>query len=71
MIREALKKMKSTEFKYNEENWKVSYQENKLEIDVSTGDSWMSAVIEEVRVKNQKDAIKKAKKIIDNLEKSY
>ena len=71
MIREAIENVNKFEFKYNEEQWQVSFKENKIEIDVDAGGSWMTAAIDEVKIKNKKDALKKAKKIIDGLNKDY
>ena len=71
MIREAIENVNKFEFKYNEEHWQVSFKEDKIEIDVDAGGKFMTAAVAEVKVRNQKDALKKAKKIIDGLDHQY
>ena len=70
MIREAIKKADTKfDFKYNNEEWRITYSNESLEIEVETGGTWMPVLTEEVSVRNRKDALKKAKKKINSFDK--
>ena len=74
MIRQAIdnvESMNSFTFKYNNEDSQVSFTNETIDIEVDAGGSWMNVETNETKVKNKKDALKQAKKIIDNLNRQY
>ena len=66
MIRRILEKLDNEViFKYNGDDWKISYFPDRLDIYVDASGSWTAIDTIDTKVKNEKDAIKKAKKAID------
>lgn len=68
MLREIIegKTIKSKVFKYNNEEWQVSYNNESLDVNVDANGIWTNVHNEDTKVKNEKDAIKQAKKVIDS-----
>lgn len=67
MLREILESTKKT-FIYNNEEWQVYYDNNGLSISVDTDGTWTNVFNEQLKIRNEKSAIKKAKKIIDSFD---
>ena len=72
MIREAIKEVaKSTTFKYDGEEWKITLFPERIDLEVDANGAWTSLADINQKVKNLKGAIKVAKKEIDSFNKNY
>ncbi len=76
MIREAVLKAiregkNTSTFKYNGEEWKTTFLEDRITLEVDANGSWTSLADINAEVKNIKGAIKVAKKEIDRFNKNY
>ena len=66
MIRKIIEKLDNEiVFKYNGEEWKVSFFPYRLDLYVDISGTWTAIDTVDIKVKSQKDALKKVKKMID------
>ena len=66
MIRRIIEKLENeVTFKYNNEEWKVSYLPDRLDIYVETSGTWTAIDTIDTKIRSEKYALKEAKKAID------
>ena len=69
MIREAINGIaKSSTFKYNNEEWKITLYKDRIDLEVDANGIWTSVEDILAVAKNMKQAMKIAKKTIDSFQ---